>query len=81
MVYSPDFVMVLGLEVAEDVPDDGTEDAEHDASHHDCCEDHGCSPITGKTDGTGMMREDKGHPGCRQSPTPVRCLSNCRLNF
>ena len=33
--------MVLGLDVAEDVSDDGTDPGEYQAGYDDCCEDHG----------------------------------------
>jgi hypothetical protein len=35
-----DFVVVLGLDVAKDVPDDGTDAGEHQTGDDDACEDH-----------------------------------------
>jgi len=36
-----DSLVVLGLDVAEDVSDDGTDAGEHQAGDDDGCEDHG----------------------------------------
>src|SRR5580700_4368729 len=36
-----DLVVVLGLDVAEEVSDDGTDHGEDDAGNHDSCEEHG----------------------------------------
>jgi hypothetical protein len=36
-----DFVVVLGLDEAEDVADGGTDHGECDAGNHDSCEEHG----------------------------------------
>jgi hypothetical protein len=32
-----DLVVVLGLDIAEDIPDDGTDAGEHQAGHYDAC--------------------------------------------
>jgi hypothetical protein len=39
-----DFVLVLGLNEAEDVADGGTDHGEYDAGNHDSCEEHGFTP-------------------------------------
>lgn len=65
-----DSVMVLGLDEAEDVPDSGTDAGEHQACHHDDCEDHGHSPI--RTDGLRAPPEKSPASGLVSS-APRRC--------